>query len=220
MVDSPPPELTRLLDRHAPDRGAAWEAFIAVHHRLLLHVVRSFTRDRDAAMDAFAWILDRLREEDHRRLRSFRADGRSEFTTWLVVVARRLCLDWHRGKYGRERPTAASAHRAEVRSARRRLVDLIGETVDATELADRDHTGPEAELRAAELSDALHNALGELDPSDRLLLKLRFDDGLSAADIADLMRMPTPFHVYRRLSTLLESLRKALRTRGVEGPTP
>ena len=70
------------------------------------------------------------------------------------------------------------------------------------------------------MSEALHNALAELDPPDRLLLKLRFDDGLSAADIADLMRLPTPFHVYRRLTALLDSLRKALRMRGVEGPTP
>ena len=32
--------------------------------------------------------------------------------------------------------------------------------------------------------------------------------------------LPTPFHVYRRVTAFLESLRKALRLRGVEDPTP
>jgi hypothetical protein len=52
------------------------------------------------------------------------------------------------------------------------------------------------------------------------LIKLRFDDGLSAAAIAEFMRFPTPFHVYRRLTHVLDALRRALQARGVEGPVP
>ena len=218
MANSRPPELARLLDSPASTRDIAWESFLAVHHRLLLHVARSFAREHDAAMDAFAWVLDRLRENDCRRLRAFAADGRSEFSTWLVVVVRRLCLDWYRSKYGRERSAGVSAH--DNRSTRRRLVDLATEGVDTSELPQLGGARPDAELRAAELALALQAALAELEPSDRLILKLRFDDGLSGGEIADFMRLPTPFHAYRRITNVLESLRRALKARGVEGPIP
>src|SRR5690349_20871276 len=103
MAESPPRELVRLLESTASHRESAWEAFLGVHSRLLLHVARTFANEHDAAMDAFAWMLDRLRADDFHRLRAFSADGRSEFTTWLVVVGRRLCVDWYRAKYGRDR---------------------------------------------------------------------------------------------------------------------
>jgi RNA polymerase sigma factor (sigma-70 family) len=221
MADSPPPELVRLLEPTASDRESAWEAFLAVHYRLLLHVARSFAKEHDAAMDAFAWMLEGLRADDFHRLRAFSADGRSEFTTWLVVVGRRLCLDWYRAKYGRDRPSAAGTTTAgEERGVRRRLVDLVGDSVDTADLPQSMDDGPEADLRSAELTQVLQAALAELEPSDRLLLKLRFDDGLSGNDIAGFMQMPTPFHVYRRITALLDTLRRSLRSRGVEGPVP
>ena len=55
---------------------------------------------------------------------------------------------------------------------------------------------------------------------DRLLLSLRFDDGCSAREIGTIMRFPTQFHVYRRLTAVLEMLKASLRRRGIEGPTP
>jgi len=218
MANALPPELSRLLDSTTVDGEAAWESFLALHYRLLLHVARSYTNERDAAMEAFAWVLDRLREDDYHRLRRYTADGRSEFSTWLVVVVRRLCLDWHRAKYGRDRSSLSETQGA--RDARRRLVDLVGDGVDVAELPEASESGPEVDLQSAELTQALDAALAELHPSDRLLIKLRFDDGLSAQRIADFMHIPTPFHVYRRLNAVLSTLRSALRARGVEGPVP
>ena len=60
MATSSPPELVRLLNSAPPDREAAWESFLAIHYRLLLHVTRAFAKEHDAAMDAFAWMLERL----------------------------------------------------------------------------------------------------------------------------------------------------------------
>jgi hypothetical protein len=51
-----------------------------------------------------------------------------------------------------------------------------------------------------------------------LLLKYRFEDGLSASQISKLMDFPTPFHVYRRLNALFLSLRRTLQAGGIEGP--
>ena len=58
------------------------------------------------------------------------------------------------------------------------------------------------------------------DPRDRLLLKLRFEDGLPARAIGQVMGFTTQFHVYRRLNAVLEQVRAALRGRGVRDSEP
>jgi len=215
MAVALPVELTRLLaasDTNAKEE--AWAAFVAEHSRLLLSVARSLNSDRDAAMDGYTYILEQLREDGCRRLRAFTPDGRSQFTTWLVVVARRLCVDHQRSRYGRLRDEDSVAAMA----ARRRLLDLVAE-MDPDEIASQG-VDPSQSLQAGELHEALEVALARLAPADRVLLKLRFEDDLPAREIAAVLRMPTLFHVYRRLETLLKELRVTLRTRGVEDAEP
>lgn len=160
-------------------------------------------------MDAYAYLLEQLRGDDCHRLRSFVSDGRGKFTTWLVVVARRLCIDYIRQRYGRD------AH-----VSRRNLVDLLVEQLDPADLADQTGADPETSLRVRELGGVLGDALGTLEQRDRLLLKLRFEDDLPASAIGKIMGFPTPFHVYRRVNALLEQLRLVLRRRGVHGSEP
>ena len=221
-----PRELSRLLAAQTPARvDAAWGDFVVVHSRSLLHVARALTNDRDAAMDAYARVLERLREDECRRLRAYVPDGRSQFTTWLVAVVRRLCLDWHRERFGRAR-TDESTDAREARERRRRLnalaldvgLEEFTETADAG-TQERDDS-PEDRLRSLELHDALDAALAALPPSDQLLLRLRFDDGCSAQQIARTLHYPTPFHVYRRLNALMAQLREVLRARGIESSIP
>ena len=221
-----PRELSRLLGAQTPARvDAAWGDFVAVHSRLLLHVARALTNDRDAAMDAYVRVLERLREDDCRRLRAYVPDGRSLFTTWLVAVVRRLCLDWHRERFGRARADESIDAR-EARERRRRLnafaADVgLGDFTEAIEvgLQEKDDS-PEDRLRSLELHHALDAALAVLPPSDQVLLRLRFDDGCSAQQIARTLHYPTPFHVYRRLNALLAQLRETLRARGIESSIP
>ena len=214
-----PPELSGLLEAaNATAREAAWQTFVETHSRLLLHTARTLGRDYDATMDAYAYVLEQLRRDDYHRLRAYASDSRSKFTTWLVVVARRLCLDHVRQRYGR--PQDASPESREVQAARRRLVDLLAEDLDPSDVADPANPTPETDVRADELRRVLANALSRLEPRDRLLLTLRFEDGLPAREIGQVMGFPTPFHVYRRIHTLLDRLREVLRQRGVEGPEP
>ena len=128
-------------------------------------------------------------------------------------MARRLCLDRIRQRYGRSHGGGPESH--EARCVRRRFVDLLAEQLDPADLADPADDNPETQLRVSELGRALTAALGGLAPRDRLLLKLRFEDGLAAREIGHVMSFATPFHVYRRLNTLLEQLRAALAGRGV-----
>lgn len=216
MAEGAPLDLAGLLG--AGDgrvRDEAWASFLATHTRLLLHTARSVTDGHDAAMDAYTYLLEQLRSDDYRRLRAYNPDGKSKFTTWLVVVARRLCLDWHRQRYGRARET--SQPRRDARAVRRRIVDLVTDNVDPAQSAASEAGRPDAALESAELSAALESSVAGLGSRDRLLIALRFQDDLSANEIAGLLGYPTPFHVYRHLNRLLSHLRGELRRRGVGG---
>jgi RNA polymerase sigma factor (sigma-70 family) len=213
-----PFELDAIL--RAPDseaRTAAWERLVARHSRLLLAVARSFGGGRDEAMERYAYLLEKLSESDHHRLRAFRADGRASFTTWLTVAARRLCLDHLRSRYGRTRPTQAPDRAAVLRRLRRRLADSAGAEVDTDLLVDGDAASAEGEAIRRERDQRLHAELARLPASDRLLLALRFEDDLSAAKIAGFVGLPTAFHVYRRLNAILAALRSALESQGIDG---
>jgi RNA polymerase sigma factor (sigma-70 family) len=218
MAAALPFELSRLFQApEGPPRDDAWADFVAAHSRLLLHVARSLNLDHDAAMDGYAYVLERLREDHCRRLQGYVADGGSKFTTWLVVVARRLCLDFHRHRYGRARDSTPDS--AAEQAARRRLADLVAGAADPDQLA-APAADPALSAQVRDLHEALADATTRLAPTDRLLLKLRFDDDLSAREIAAVVGLPTPFHVYRRINTLLELLRRSLSQRGVEGAEP
>lgn len=86
---------------------AAWEAFLARYHRLILASIRHYVADHDDVMDAFARVCESLRDHDLARLRKFvePTDGTrsARFTTWLVAVVRNLTVDWLRHRDGRPR---------------------------------------------------------------------------------------------------------------------
>jgi RNA polymerase sigma factor (sigma-70 family) len=214
-----PPALSRLLQAATDDeRRLAWQRFVDEHTRLLLHVARSIHPTHDEAMDAYAHLLEQLAADDHRLLRKYGDDGRSKFTTWLVVVSRRLCLDLYRRRYGRPRDTDSDASR-RARDLRRRLHTAVGSDQDATHIPEP-AIGAEEWLRQTELHAALDAALATLDASDRLIVQLRFEQDLSAQEIARLVGLPSPFHVYRRLTAITASLRRLLAARGVESAVP
>lgn len=219
-VTALPRSLDRLLFAHATldadALDAAWRAFVADHTRLLLHVARSLTSNHDDAMDAYAFMIEQLRSDDFRRLRDFAADPRSKLSTWLVVVARRLCLDLYRRRYGR----LGGADSRTQRAVRRRLQDLVGEDFDVREVPAAHGGSAELALRRSELSVALEQVLSTLDPQDRLVLRLRFDGDLTAQEIAKLLGAPSAFHVYRRINALLATLRRDLQRRGIESAVP
>ncbi len=220
MADALPTVLSRLLIPRAPSaEDEPWAEFVGLYSRLMLHVARSLGGGHDAAMDRYAYILEHLRRDDYRRLRTFMADGRSEFSTWLVVVAQRLCLDHHRQRYGRPRaPLRDGPADEEEWRARRRLIDLVSAETDVETLGDGSTPSPEEDLDASETHRVLMSALDRLLPRDRLLVRLRFEDDLPMPEVARALGFATRFHVYRRLTTILATLRHDLERAGVREP--
>ena len=212
----PPAELAALLAAStAVARDGAWAEFARAYTPVILRVARSLGGDADAAMDRYAYVLERLGEEDCRRLRAYGRPGAGEFTLWLVVVVRRLCLDHYRERYGRPQRSMPGAAAVADRAGRRRLADLVADRTDPAQLA-ASSRAPDEELDRRERLDALASVLERLAPSDRLLLRLRFGEELPAREIARIMRFPTLFHVYRRIDKVLTQLRGALGSLGVE----
>ena len=206
--------LLRTTDQADSDR--AWDAFLSSYGHLLLRTAQYTHREHDASMDAYAYVLEQLRRDGFKRLRAFSGDGAEHLSRWLVVVARRLCLDFRRQRYGRNRDATPDIDR----KARRRLVDQVWDSQDPAELPGSSSSNPEWQLRNQDREQALAEVLDQLEPRDQLLLALRFENGLSARQIAGIMHWPSTFHVYRRLNKLLPDLRSRLLDRGVEDPAP
>jgi RNA polymerase sigma factor (sigma-70 family) len=216
MGGAAPIELNQLL--HAtelPDREAAWEELIARHTRLLLSVARSFGGDNDSAMERYAYVLGKLRENEFRRLRAFDVNAGATFSTWLTVTARRMCLDLHRSKFGRLRAEHKDDRSAVVHATRKALGESFMNDVDADTIPG-DREQPDVDVIHGHRDECLRDAINHLTPRERLILTLRFEDDLSASRIADVMGLPSPFHVYRRLNSILSSLRSRLISHGIE----
>ena len=174
-------------------------------------------------MRALRWrVLEGLRDQDFRRLRRYAEDHRGQFATWLVVATRRLSEDYRRKRYGRERPSVAGNGDVvkDRHVVRARLADLVASELNPALTPDPSGTSPETVLRRKELRGALEKAVGQLESRDQLLLKLRFQDALPAQEIANLLNLPTPFHVYRRLNARLKEIRAVLQAQGFSDSRP
>lgn len=210
MSFSPPEVLQNLLNApSASHREDAWAAFLEAYSALILHAVRRMDPDSDTVMDRYAFVLDALSRDEFRRLRQFAERGHGKFTTWLVAVVRRLCVDQYRARYGRSR-TAEDGRRTE----RRALVDSVGDEVAVDSLEGSELHPDEAAIKS-ELRRSLEDALGRLDVSQRLILRLRFQDEVSVPEIARLMGYESPFQLYREIEKLLKTLRCELEAIGI-----
>jgi RNA polymerase sigma factor (sigma-70 family) len=200
--------------RDPAEQDEAWREFVATWSRLILHTARATMHDGDGAMDAYAHMLECLRSNEFARLRTYQGDGRAKFSTWLVVVLRRMALDHRRQRVGRE----GSGQPTDTSQLRRRLERLAGEVLDVAHVIDVDGEAADVRVQWSELTAVLAEELSRLDSRDALLLTLRFEEDLPASRIAGVMGFPSQFHVYRRLRTVLGDLRGRLQRRGIDGP--
>jgi RNA polymerase sigma factor (sigma-70 family) len=195
-----------------------WSAFLREYSRALLHVARVQSSSYDDMMDRYEYILAQLRANNYQRLRKYDSDNKTQLVTWLYVVAKRLCIDYHRQRYGRDRSEMESPVQSAEREARRCLVDLMVDELIPQATPDDSMLDPETRLCMRETHEALETAVASLTPQDQLLITLRFVDGRSVREIARTLHYRTPFQVYRRLKTLLASLRQKLEAEGVFSP--
>jgi RNA polymerase sigma factor for flagellar operon FliA len=111
----------------------------------------------------------------------------------------------------REKAKAIAARLPE-RTIRPRAVDVDETPADlfvATDSADIRVVENDSRRLSADTSRVVRDVLGGWSVDDRMLVKLRFAQSMSIADIARMMRLPQR-PLYRRLESLLEKLKDAL----------
>jgi RNA polymerase sigma factor for flagellar operon FliA len=80
--------------------------------------------------------------------------------------------------------------------------------------ADERVLAAETESRRAEVMEALNRALRELDPEERLIVRMHFGEGLTLADVARTLRLEQK-PLYRRVDRLRNRLRVSLESAGL-----
>lgn len=108
------------------------------------------------------------------------------------------------------------AARLPVRLKRRFESDEVLTDVASAERApDEAVAGRERQEMANRVAAALPRLMRGLDPQDQLVLTMRFEDGRTVADIAELLRVDQKA-LYRRCDRLLRELRAGLEAGGIQ----
>lgn len=84
-----------LISRARAGDETAWRALVEAYHPFMQRSIARYVRDDESARDCLAGLLEKLR-----RGALARFDFRSSFTTWLFIVIRNHCRDFHRGAGG------------------------------------------------------------------------------------------------------------------------
>jgi RNA polymerase sigma factor (sigma-70 family) len=100
--------------RSSKNSRDAWVEFLKSYSPILYQTARACTSDEDAAADCYLHICEELARNRFRRLLKFKIEGSASFITWLRVVARNLCFDWHRSRSGRHRPFKSLQHLSQL----------------------------------------------------------------------------------------------------------
>ena len=164
---------------------SAFEQLVRPHYAAVRRIAFAFCRRRADADDLAQEALLKA----YRSLHSFRGGSLS---AWLYAVTRSVCHDWYRHRKVR-------AH-------------LNSTELDEPQHAD-DSDGPAELLSAKSESEALWDAIRELDPKFRIPLVLFDIEGLSYEEIARIERTPVGT-IRSRLSRARKQLLDALQPVG------
>ncbi len=154
-----------LLARARAGDREALEALLAHHQPQIYRFGLKMCRDPEDAKDVLQDTLFAMA----RGVRDFR--GASSVSTWLYTIARSFCIKKRR--------------RSKFAPAGERSIDSDA-GVDASQFADPAKTPDEA-LAGQQVEMALEQAIGALEPRYREVLLLRDVEGLTAAEVAEVL---------------------------------
>lgn len=170
----------------ASDAHGVLKELDRLHGDAIYRYIRAMISDDDTAHDVWQNVF----MQAYRDLPSFA--GRSSLKTWIYQIARHRCLDELRSTRRREK--------------RMRLVDTPPEVADLSASAD-EHLRKQQNLRA------LHDCLQTLSPDARAAVVLRYVDGFSYQESAEVCG-DKPETLRARVSRALPVLRGCIQTKG------
>lgn len=158
----------RLAERARGGSGQAFGELVRRYERPIYSLIGRMVRDRqqaeDLAQEAFvrAW----------RKLHTY--DSTRPFRSWMFKIAHNLTLD--------------SLRRARLDTVSLETPDE--ESFDPIARLQDEGTDPEDQAHQRRAVEALEQAIGELRQDHREVLLLRFRDGLSYDEIAEVLEVP------------------------------
>jgi RNA polymerase sigma-70 factor (ECF subfamily) len=178
-----------LVERSLAGSPEAFGVLVVRYQRPIFGLVVRMVRNRAIAEE----LAQEIFVKAYRNLASF--DRRRKFSSWLFKVA----------------------HNATIDHLRRRRLDTVPLDSPGDEsggvgdlLAGPEREGPESRALRSELAGALEAAMAELRPEHREILLLRFREGLSYGELAEVLGLAmgtVKTHLHRarkRLAGLLE----------------
>lgn len=171
---------------------ASFETLVDLYMGKAMTVARTYTRNRDDALDLTQEAFYRV----YRSLDRFR-EG-EPFAPWFFKILRNTCLSWI-DSHRRRRHLSLDAPFAG---------DDDGHTPTHPDLA---AIRPEASLETGEERQMLHRAMGSLPMMHREILMLRHFEDLDYASIAKVLEIPIGtvmsrlFHARRKLKAALDA---------------
>ena len=172
-----------LIVAHQQGQSGAFEAlydrFKDYVYRVSLFVTRNSGDAEEAVQETFLDVL--------RALPRYRVEGPARFETWLYRVTVNRC----RSRMRRKRPPSADW-------------DGIEERLESIPTLHPDHD-PEGTVVRGERAAALWRAVNELPEAQRMVVFLRYQQGLSYAEIADALNISEGtvksrlYHAHRKL---------------------
>ncbi|MDO8587284.1 MAG: sigma-70 family RNA polymerase sigma factor [Armatimonadota bacterium] len=138
--------------------SSAFDALILQHHARIFRLALRMLGNREDAED----VQQETFVQAYRKLSMFR--GESSFGSWLYAIAARICIS-------RLRRTSRKPREAPIDPE---LIATIG--------------SPEDSLLAADSARRVRQALSSLSPPDRLLITLKYIEGLGHEEIADVLK--------------------------------
>jgi RNA polymerase sigma-70 factor (ECF subfamily) len=179
------PDMDRLLSSHAGGSAGdeqVIEALVTLYRAGLYRLACSMLRDPDEAEDAVQQIFVRA------ALYLGRYQPGSNFKAWLYTLAVNVCRGLLR-----------------KRQARQALLRLLGRS----QQADSQAGSPEGAVEQRETAEQLWSAVERLDEKHRLVVCLRYQQGLTIAEIARVLSVREKT-VYSRLYAALDRLRSQM----------
>jgi len=187
-VDTSGPGDAALLERARGGDRDALEELLARHQRRVYRFGLEMCRDEEDAKD----VLQETLLAVARTVKDFR--GASSVSTWLYAIARSFCIKKRR--------------RSKFAPESEESLDAEGPGALALRIADEGRP-PDDVAAGRQIEAALQQAIGALDPMYREVLLLRDVEGLTAAEVAEVMGL-TVEAVKSRLHRARVAVRAAL----------
>ena len=146
----------------------AYRELVTRYASAAVNFIYRFTRDRalaeDLAQDGFLRVYQRLKTYDPER----------KFSSWFFQVLRNITIDYLRVN---RLPTSS--------------LDELEEEGHRAAAIDRESASPEEAAGQSELAAAMSAALAKIRPEYREVVVLRYQEGLTQPEIAEILGMPS-----------------------------